>query len=80
VTALIVDRKDLLEKTGRLQGASLYFSRGYVDLGVCEITSEISKNTSLVFFIYFLLQSEPASAAEDQSLEFGGKTLSWFLL
>lgn len=76
----MVDKKDWLEKTGRLRGPNLYFSGGYVDFGVCEITPEISEKSSLVFFIYFLFQFELASAAEDQSLEFWGKTLGWFLL
>lgn len=42
-------------------------------LGVCEITSKISKKSSLVFSIYF--QFEPASSAVDQSLKFGGRNI-----
>lgn len=32
-TALMVNRKDRLEKTGKLWGVKLYFSGGYVDFG-----------------------------------------------
>lgn len=49
----MVDKKDWLEKTDRLQGAKLHFSGGYVDFG--GLWNNI-KNLKEVFFgVFYLL-------------------------